>query len=221
VIKLTHGRMTLALHELRGGGKETGRPLLHLHALGLRSPDGVPFDLEPWRGPIYALDFTGHGDSTSPDGGGYTPELLMGDVDAAIEYLLPGSWDGVTLLGRGLGAYVALLAAAARHDAVRGAILCDGPGMSGGGPAPGTPVIARIDPSAPSPPDPFAIAELSKDVRPPDYAVDFTRLIDAHASVPNPIAVVARARPEWLAAVVNELGAAPVELANALTTLSR
>jgi pimeloyl-ACP methyl ester carboxylesterase len=212
VIKLTHGRMTLALHELRAG---EGRPLLHLHALGLRSPDGVPLDLEPWMGPIVALDFTGHGDSSTPDGGGYTPELLIGDVDAAIEHL-----GEVTLIGRGLGAYVALLASAARHDAVRGAILCDGPGMSGGGPAPGTPIISRVDPASPSSPDPFAMAELSKDIRPPDYAVDFVRLVVAHSPVPNPIAVVARARPEWLAAVVDELGAAPIDLPTALRHFS-
>lgn len=210
---LLHGRISLALHELRAG---TGRLLLHLHALGLRSPDEVPFDLEPWPGPIYAVDFTGHGDSTSPVGGGFTPELLIGDVDAAIEAL-----GEVTLVGRGLGAYVALLVAAARYDAVRGAILCDGPGLSGGGPAPGTPTVARIDPNAPKPPDPFAVAELSKDIRPPDYAVDFVRIILAHAPIANPLAVVARARPEWLAAVVDELGAMPMELGDALRSFSR
>ena len=211
MIKLTHGRITLALHELRASG--TGPALLHLHALGLRAPESVPSDLEAWRGPIYALDFTGHGDSTSPKGGGYTPELLMGDVDAAINHI---GGDGVVLLGHGLGAYVALLASAARFDAVRGAILCDGPGLSGGGPAPGTPLLSRVDPNAPVPPDPFALAELSKDVRPPDYAVDFVRLVLAHTQSPQPIAVCAKARPEWLSAVLDELGSAPVTIAEAL-----
>lgn len=207
MIKLTHGRLTLALHELRAGD---GPALLHLHALGLRSPDS-PGDLEPWPGAIFALDFSGHGDSDSPRGGGYTPELLMGDVDAAIEHLGP-----VVLVGRGLGAYVALLASAARHDAVRGAILCDGPGLSGGGPAPGTPSIARVDTDAPVPPDPFALAELSKDIRPPDYAADFVHIVLAHTQLANPIAVCARARPEWLSAVLDELGTAPVSLPEAL-----
>jgi pimeloyl-ACP methyl ester carboxylesterase len=216
LIKLVHGRITLALHELRAanGG---GTPLLHLHGLGLRSPDDVPLDLAEWPGPIYALDFTGHGDSDSPKGGGYTPELLMGDVDAAIQHLA----DGVVLIGRGLGAYVALLASAARHDAVRGAILCDGPGLSGGGPAPGTPTLARIDPNAPVPPDPFALAELSKDIRPPDYAADFVHIILAHTQMPNPLAVVAKARPEWLTAVLDELGTAPLTLPEALHLFSR
>jgi pimeloyl-ACP methyl ester carboxylesterase len=214
LIKLTHGRITLALHELRANG--AGTPLLHLHGLGLRSPDEVPASLQDWSGPIYALDFTGHGDSTVPKGGGYTPELLMGDVDAAVQHL-----GDVVLLGRGLGAYVALLASAARFDAVRGVILCDGPGMSGGGPAPGTPLLIRVDPNAPVPPDPFALAELSKDIRPPDYAVDFVQLVLAHTQVANPIAVCARARPEWLAAVLDELGTAPVTLAEALRLFSK
>ena len=211
---VTHGRMTLALHELRAGGR--GRPLLHLHGLGLRSPEEVPLDLEAWPGPIYALDFTGHGDSTAPTGGGYTPELLIGDVDAAIERL-----GEVTLIGRGLGAYIALMASAARYDAVRGAILCDGPGINGGGPAPGTPSISRVNTQAAVPPDPFALAELSKDVRPPDYAVDFVRIIVAHSPMANPIAVVAKARPEWLAAVMDELGSAPVSLPDALASFSK
>ena len=213
-MRLTHGRVELALHELRADGG--ARPLLHLHGLGLRSPDELPLDLATWPGPVFALDFTGHGDSDVPHGGGYTPELLIGDVDAAIEKL-----GEITIVGRGLGAYVALLVAAARADAVRGGILCDGPGLSGGGPAPGTPSIARIDPNAPAPPDPFVIAELAKDVRPQDYAVDFVRIAVANSPLAQPIAVCARARPEWLVAVMDELGAAPVGLEEALRTFSR
>jgi pimeloyl-ACP methyl ester carboxylesterase len=163
---------------------------------------------------VYALDFTGHGDSTVPRAGGYTPETLIGDVDAAIEHL-----GQVTLVGRGLGAYIALLTAGARADAVRGAILCDGPGIGGGGPVPGTPTVVRVDPNAPVPPDPFALAELSKDVRPPDYAVDFTRL--AHSNSRSPFAIVAHARPEWLEAVTDEIGAVSTSLAAALRSYAR
>ena len=68
------------------------------------------------------------------------------------------------MLGRGLGAYVALLLAGARPDAVRGAILFDGPGILGGGTGPGPSVVAAVDDSAPAPPDPFALAELSRDL---------------------------------------------------------
>ncbi len=210
-ITLTHGRVTLALHELKAG---EGRPLLHLHGLGLRSPEALPEDLVSWPGPVYALDFTGHGSSSIPVGGGYTPEVLMGDVDAAIQEL-----GEVTIIGRGLGAYIAVLAAGGRPDAVRGAILCDGPGIAGGGPAPGTPQVVRVDADAPSPPDPWALAELSKDVRPPDYAVDFARLASSKAH--NPFAIVAKARPEWLTAVAEEVGATPTALEEALRGYSR
>ena len=213
MIKLTHARIILALHELRAATNGV-RPLLLLHGLGMRSPDELPKELAPWSGPIYALDFTGHGDSTIPMGGGYTAETLIGDVDAAIEHL-----GDVTLLGRGLGAYIALLTAGARADAVKGAILCDGPGIGGGGPEPGTPTVVRVDANAPAPPDPYALAELSKDVRPPDYAIEFAHL--AHAHMRNPIAIVARARPEWLQAVADEIAAAPMSLADALRMYAR
>lgn len=212
VTSLVHGRVTLALHELRADGD--GRPLLHLHGLGLRSPETVPDDLAAWAGPVFALDFTGHGESTIPRGGGYTPETLIGDVDAAIEHL-----GDVTLVGFGLGAYVALLTAGARADAVRGAILCDGPGIAGGGPTPGTPTVARIDLSEAGPPDPFALAELARDVRPPDYAVDFARL--ALANSPDPFAIVAKARPDWLEAVAEETGVVPTTLVDALRRFGR
>ena len=214
MIPLASGRVTLALHELRGA-TNGARPLLHLHGLGLRSPAEMPDVLAPWTGPVFALDFTGHGESTVPRAGGYTPETLIGDVDAAIEYIN----SPVTLIGRGLGAYVALLTAGARADAVKGAILCDGPGIGGGGPVPGTPTVVRIDEHAPVPPDPYALAELSKDVRPPDYAVDFARL--AATNTRSPFAIVARARPPWLEAVADEVGAVPTTLPDALRSFAR
>ncbi len=51
-------RVLLALHELRSG---EGRPLLLLHGLGERTPDRVPAYVEAWDGPVFGLDFTGHG----------------------------------------------------------------------------------------------------------------------------------------------------------------
>jgi pimeloyl-ACP methyl ester carboxylesterase len=213
VITLRHGRIELALHELRGA-TDGVRPLVHLHGLGLRSPADVPRDLAEWGGAIYALDFTGHGASTIPRAGGYTAETLLADVDAVVEYL-----GEVTLIGRGLGAYIALLTAGARADAVKGAILCDGPGIGGGGSAPGTPTVVRVDLNAPAPPDPFALAELSKDVRPPDYAIEFANL--AHRNMRAPLAIVARARPEWLQAVADEISAPPMTLTQALHMYGR
>jgi pimeloyl-ACP methyl ester carboxylesterase len=205
---LRHSRIELALHRLREG---TGRPLLLLHGLGERSPAAPPASLAAWPGPLFALDFTGHGASTVPRGGGYTAECLMGDADAAISEL-----GEVTLRGRGLGAWVALLAAGARPREVRGASLSDGPGLAGGGSRPGSPVIPYVDPGAPAPPDPFALVELSRDVRPPEYAAAFVRLANELSGLPRPVTVCAVERPEWLRAALEEPGVDAAPLAEAL-----
>jgi pimeloyl-ACP methyl ester carboxylesterase len=160
---------------------------------------------------VFALDFTGHGASTVPSGGGYTTEGLMGDVAIALDHLGP-----TTLLGRGIGAYVALLAAGAVPVVVRGAILTDGPGMAGGGPTPTSPHILVVDPAAVAPPDPFALAELVDDVRPPDYATSFARQATQLSGIVDPIAVAALARPDWLKAVVDEPGVIVMTVAEAL-----
>ena len=55
-------------------------------------------------------------------------------------------------------------------------------------------------------PDPFAMVELSRDVRPPDYALNYVRFAFESSPVPEPITVAAVVRPEWLAAVVAEPG---------------
>lgn len=206
-IFLAHNRVKLALHHLRRG---EGRPLLHLHALGEHSPDHVPADIEAWPGPVFALDFTGHGASTVPGGGGYTAEVLMGDADAALQML-----GSATIIGRGLGAYIALLIAAGRPEQVRGAILCDGAGLVGGGDEPG-PLVVRGVPGKATAPDPFALVELASDLRPPEYVVRFAEIAAEHAGLAQPIAVAARARPDWLKAVVAHPGVAVEPLDAAL-----
>ncbi|MDY7104765.1 MAG: alpha/beta hydrolase [Actinomycetota bacterium] len=211
-VVLRHNKVTLALHRLRDG---TGRPLLHLHGLGERTPERVPAALESWRGPVWGLDFTGHGASTIPKGGGYTVELLMGDADAALAHL-----GEATIFGRGIGAYVALLIAGARPDLVKGAVLFDGPGIAGGGPSPGTANIVRVDPDAVVPPDPFALAELSQDVRPADYAATFARMTVQSSKVDPPLVVAAFSRPPWLDAVVDEFGVTTMSLGAALRRYS-
>lgn len=209
---LRHGRTDLALHELRGGDGST-RPLLHLHGLAERSPAAAPAIYDPWPGPVFALDFTGHGDSTIPKGGGYTCEMLMADVDAALAHL-----GEATVVGRGIGAYVAVLIAGGRPDLVRGAILRDGPGLTGGGITPTSPYVASVDPSAPAPPDPWALAELTRDPRPPDYATSFVRQAAHFSDLAEPITVCAIGRPAWLEAVVQEPGVRVATLAEALTS---
>jgi pimeloyl-ACP methyl ester carboxylesterase len=194
---LQHNRVRLALHTLRPG---SGRALLLLHGLGEKSPTREPSELVEWPGPIYALDFTGHGASTVPVGGGYTCELLMADVDTALAKL-----QSATLMGRGLGAYVALLAAGARPERVRGAILRDGPGLSGGGPTFNSPFVPYVDTTLQGPPDPYALVELAIDVRPADYAASFARQAGQFSGLTQPITVCARERPPWLAAVMTEL----------------
>lgn len=214
-VRLRHNRLQLALHHLRDGD---GRPLLHVHGLAERSPRATPAHLEPWSGPVWALDLSGHGDSDVAPGAGYFCEALMADVDVAIGHLGP-----VTLYGRGLGAYVGLLAAGGRAEEVRGVILADGPGLAGGGPTPGSPAIAMtVD--APPPggtPDPWVIYELTRDPRPPDYAATFARQAAIRSGLDTAIAVVGVNRPPWLEAVVSEPGVVACTLPEALALFQR
>jgi len=204
-----HNRVDLALHRL-STGDGVSRPLLLLHALGGRTPDRVP-DWITWPGPVLGLDFTGHGASTVPTGGGYSAEILVGDVDAAL-----GVTGPVTLLGAGLGAYIALLVAAARPDLIRGAVLADGPGLAGGGIHPGSPSLPFPSPGSHGPPDPFALLELSRDPRPRDYAQMFVRFVLESSDLEEPLTVAAVVRPEWLDAVAREPGVASAALGDAV-----
>jgi pimeloyl-ACP methyl ester carboxylesterase len=198
-----HNRVDLALHRLRdsGGSGSGGTPLLMVHGLAEQTPAAVPDHLVAWPGPVWGLDLTGHGASSLPAGGGYTCEILMGDIDAALAHLGPAA-----LYGRGLGAYVALLTAGARPDLVRGAILDDGPGMSGGGPEPTTPFLVGASLARTGTPDPYAQLELSQDVRPADYAATYARQATTLSGLDTAIVVCAVVRPPWLAAVTAEPG---------------
>jgi len=111
---------------------------------------------------------------------------------------------------------VALLLAGARPDAVRGAILFDGPGILGGGVGPSPAVVPAVDADAGTPPDPFALAELSRDIRPPDYATSFVRLATQASPLEHPITVASVNRPDWIEAVVREPGVLSSSLADAL-----
>jgi pimeloyl-ACP methyl ester carboxylesterase len=186
--RFSHGELTLALHELRGGN---GTALLLLHQLGGSSADwGAP--PEGWPGPVFALDFAGHGASERRAGGAYVPELLAADTDAALELLGP-----CRLAGAGIGAYVALLLAGARPERVPAALLLPGRGLDGGGPLP-DPLRGRTfiaSPGADGGADPM-VWSCDADARPPDYALAFAstarRLL---------LAEDGGARPPWWEAI--------------------
>ena len=212
-----HGRSRLALHELRTAADSpspTTRPLLLLHGLGEATGTIRP-EAEPWPGPVFGLDFTGHGLSSLPAGGGYTAEVLLADVDGVLAELGP-----CTVLGRGLGAYIAVLAAGGRPDMVRGAILTDGPGLVGGGIRPHSASLPPVGHQRPGTPDPLVMYELARDVRPPDYALDYVRQALEWSGLEHPIAVCTRVRPEWLVAVADHRGVIDTTVAEALKEYS-
>jgi pimeloyl-ACP methyl ester carboxylesterase len=212
---LQHNLVRLALHRLRDAQSDVEvQPLLLLHGLGEHSPTSPPPFADGWPGAVWALDFTGHGGSTVPHGGGYTAEVLMGDADLALAHLGPS-----TVLGRGLGAYVALLIAGARPQLVRGAVLSDGPGLAGGPVGPGSTTIITLPADGMGrAPDPFALAELARDVRPTDYATAFARQATQLSDLAEPITVAAKWRPPWLEAVAAEIGVADTTVDQALAT---
>ena len=215
---LRHGKVELALHHLRGATAAGGRPLLILHGLGEASPRTVPTWADAWPGPIAALDFTGHGASTVPRGGGYTAELLLGDADAALgrahrraTRLVRSRWSVAAWArtSRSRSPAPVRLRYTARSS-------LDGPGLAGGPTGPTSQSFFSL-PTSGATPDPYALVELGRDLRPPDYAALFVRLALAGSDLDEPIAVAAVFRPEWLDAVVRELGVVDVTLGEALS----
>ena len=194
---LPHLRIQLALHELRPG---KGRALLMLHGLGDAATSLTPPAI--WPGPVYGLDFTGHGASTVPRGGGYTCEILLADADIALSHI-----GEATVIGHGLGGYIGLLLAGARPDRVRGLVIADGPGLTGGNSGP---MSAHVFPPVENPerrtPDPLALLELTSDIRPPDYACAWARLAVENSPIHDPITVSVRWQTPWLEAVSKESG---------------
>lgn len=214
-VVLRHNRVDLALHHRRDAVDDDVRALLVLHGLGERTPERAPAWTDGWPGPVWGLDLTGHGASSPSQGGGYTAEILMADAAIATDHL-----GTATVAGRGLGAYVALLVAGACPEQVRGAILLDGPGLAGGGPAPGSPLVVAGAVLPDGPPDPFALVELTRDVRPPDYAMSWVHQAVEGSDLDMPLAVAATVRPPWLQAVAGAPGVADVTLDEALALYS-
>lgn len=196
---LRHNQIDIALHQLRPA-RGHDRALLLLHALGESTGTDIPPPWDQWEGPVWGLDFTGHGDSTVPKGGGYTPEILASDVDIALAHI-----GRATIVGRGLGAYVAMLFAGARSDQIDGLVLADGAGLAGGGDEPSSGLW--VDPMpVEGTPDPFALIELATDVRPADYIMGFLRILLDRSPLEVPVVVTAKAAPRWLVAVAREPG---------------
>ena len=73
----------------------------------------------------------------------------------------------------------------------------------------------HVEAGAWTPPDPFALAELSQDVRPGDYATSFVRQATHLSPLAEPICVCATSRPPWLEAVAAEPGVRVTTLAGA------
>ena len=199
ITKLQHNRVTLALHKVRDGN---GRPLLLLHGLGEDASRVSHIPLQ-WAGPIYALDFTGHGQSTVPHGGGYNAEILMADADIALRHI----GEPVTILGRGLGGYIGFLIACGRASLVRGLLIIHGPGLAGGSSnTVSTTELASVGKNSGRTPDPWALIELSRDARPPSYTTTFARLAVNGSGIQEPIAVACKVSPPWVEAIRLEPG---------------
>lgn len=208
-VTLHHNRVELALHHVRDATGDA-HPLLLLHGLGEHTAACVPDVVSSWEGDIWGLDFTGHGASTLPVGGGYTAEILMGDADMAVDHV-----GTCTVVGRGLGGYIALLIAGARPDVVHGAVIADGPGLTGGSTSPTSQAVVRLA-DAGRTPDPYALLELGRDLRPADYALDFVQMATSASHLDEPLCVAAAFRPTWLDAVAGAPGVAQVRLPEAL-----
>ena len=96
-----------------------------------------------------------------------------------------------------------------------GAVLGDGPGLAGGPTEPtsqGVFVLSSTD----STPDPYALLELGRDLRPPDYATGFVHLAVQGSPLDEPITVSAVNRPAWLHAVATEPGVTTASIPEAL-----
>ena len=208
-MRITHGRVTLELHEL---ARREGPTVLLLHAL-YGSSDDWGETPAAWPGRVYALDFAGHGKSDWVAGGVYYPENLAADIDAALQHI-----GGAAIAGAGLGAYLGLLVAGARPDLVSAALLLPGAGLDGGGAVPDFDApFPDLDHPAPaaSGADPL-VRLLEVYVRPVEYAAPFAqaarRLLLVEDGSP---------RPPWWEAVRRSPAAeaAPSDLRVALLRL--
>ena len=171
--KVQNGRTSLQLHQYADG---EGPALLLLHELGASSAMWEGKDLA-WEGPLWALDFAGHGSSSWRMGGAYYPELFATDAAAALEAIGPAY-----LAGAGLGAYVALLLSGGHPEKSPATLLCPGKGLAGGGAVPSVAphresydrlLETHRDSTDPTPPTDPRTVLAEDDIRPQDYTRSF------------------------------------------------
>jgi pimeloyl-ACP methyl ester carboxylesterase len=221
---LTHGEVTLALHELCAptgravstSDSDAGIRLLLVHELAssTRGWGTLPAAATArFPGGVYGLDLAGHGESEWRRGGAYTPELFAADVAIALEELGPS-----VVAGAGLGAYVAVLIAGARPDLVSAALLLPGRGLAGGGaipdfargPAPSEDVArllreagagAESGSGAQPPAFDLLVASCLGDIRPVDYACSLAATSNALLLV-EPVGC--EVLPAWWVAISGE-----------------
>jgi pimeloyl-ACP methyl ester carboxylesterase len=221
--RLQHGRVSIELHRLKPA---KGQPLLLLHALG-ESAETWPASALVWsHGPIYALDFAGHGKSGHLRGGAYYPEYFLADADLALAQMA----EPCVLVGAGIGAYVALMLAGSRADRVSAALLLEGAGLEGGGSSPdhGSEAqdiegfetfieTASIDYAAST--DPL-VALCERDLRPVDYVTSFAEA--ARPMLFSPRVGREISAPDWwrTAFEANRAVAAPAGVAECLDKLA-
>jgi pimeloyl-ACP methyl ester carboxylesterase len=114
----------VALHGVQSAG--AGTPLVLLHGVGRRWQDwlGVRPAMEAW-GPVWALDFRGHGWSNRAADGAYRVADHAADAVRWMDEMT--SQEPVVLVGHSLGAMVAAAVAAARPERVAAVVLEDPP----------------------------------------------------------------------------------------------
>ena len=217
-----HGKIDLALHHLRPAPDADGRR--HAAAAAPPRPRRGVADrgalVRGRRGPGRSRRSTSRATvgSTMPHGGGYTAEILLADADAALGALTVDDPDAARSRCSAGGS----ARTSPSSSPAPGRRRCTAPSSPTG---PGSPAgrrgrrrraSSRSRPTARTP-DPYALVELGRDLRPPDYAASFVRLALAGSPSTSRSPCTAMIRPEWLDAVANEHGVMDVPLAEALT----
>lgn len=124
-------------------GAGPGLPVLLLHGLSQQRHFWMPVVRRMRTRPVAALDQRGHGDTDTPLAADFSVGACAADAVACLDAL---GWSEAILVGHSWGAAVALAAAAARPDRVRGVALIDGGLWSPSGMGTREEVLVRLTP---------------------------------------------------------------------------